>query len=257
MTPILIEALPLYLLVFVFGLVIGSFLNVVIYRVPKNISIIKGRSYCPSCNHKINNRDLIPVLSYLLLKGKCRHCRARIALRYPLLEITTGLLALGIVLVQGIFLPALFTFALAAILLSIAVIDYDTMTIPDGLVLALIPVAILMAWSSGEWNLWSRIIGALVISLPMYISLYFIEDAFGGGDIKLFAALGFLLGWEKIFLTLFLASITAAVVGIGMARSNKETIKGKHIPFGPYICLGALIAALFGEMVLSWYFGLY
>ena len=252
-----LQFLPLYLLVFVFGLVIGSFLNVVIYRVPNNISISKGRSYCPKCNHKIQNRDLIPVLSYLILGGKCRHCKGKISLRYPMIELATGVLALVIVLFKGIFLEALILFAIGAILLAITLIDWDTMTIPNSLIIALVPLAVILAWVTGDWNIWGRIIGALVISVPMYISLYFIEESFGGGDIKLFAALGFLLGWEKILLTLIIASVIAAIIGISMTKSKKESIKGKHIPFGPYICFGAMVAILFGDAILSWYLGFY
>ena len=252
-----LQFLPLYLLVLVFGLVIGSFLNVVIYRVPNNISISKGRSYCPKCNHKIQNRDLIPVLSYLILGGKCRHCSGKISIRYPMVELATGLMALVIVLVKGIFLEALILFVIGAILLAITLIDWDTMTIPDSLIIAIIPLAIILAYVAGDWNIWGRIIGALIISLPMYLSLYLLEDSFGGGDIKLFTALGFLLGWEKILLTLLISSIIAAIIGITMAKNKNESIKGKHIPFGPYICFGAMIALLFGDVIISWYLGFY
>lgn len=252
-----LQFLPLYLLVFVFGLVIGSFLNVVIYRVPNKISISKGRSYCPKCEHKILNRDLIPVLSYIILGGKCRHCKGKISLRYPMVELVTGLMALGIVLIKGIFLEALILFAIGAILIAITLIDWDTMTIPNSLIIALIPLVVASAYLSGDWNIWGRIIGALIISVPMYISLYFVKDSFGGGDIKLFAVLGLLLGWEKILLTLFIASISAAIIGISMTKFKNENIKGKHIPFGPYICVAAMIAVLFGDSILSWYLGLY
>lgn len=168
-----------------------------------------------------------------------------------------GLLALVIILVKGIFLEALILFAIGAILLAITLIDWDTMTIPDSLIIAIIPLAIILAYVTGDWNIWGRIIGALVISVPMYLSLYLVEDSFGGGDIKLFAALGFLLGWEKILLTLLISSIIAAIIGITMAKSKKESIKGKHIPFGPYICFGAMIALLFGDAIISWYLGFY
>lgn len=252
-----LQYLPLYLLVLVFGLVIGSFLNVVIYRVPNNIPISKGRSYCPKCNHKIQNRDLIPVLSYIILGGKCRHCKGKISIRYPMVELATGLMALVIVLVKGIFTEALILFAIGAILLAITMIDWDTMTIPDSLIIAIIPLTIILAYVTGDWNIWGRIIGALIISVPMYLSLYLLEDSFGGGDIKLFAALGFLLGWEKILLTLLISSIIAAIIGITMAKSKNESIKGKHIPFGPYICFGAMTALLYGDAIISWYLGFY
>ncbi|MDD2371019.1 MAG: prepilin peptidase [Firmicutes bacterium] len=252
-----IQFFPLYLLVFIFGLVIGSFLNVLVYRVPKKISIIKGRSYCPSCNHKILDRDLVPVLSYILLGGKCRHCGSKISLRYPIVELSTGLMALGIVFVKGIFLEALVIFALGVILLAISLIDIETMTIPDSLIIAIIPLVILIAWVTGDWNIWGRIIGALIISVPMYISLYFVKDGFGGGDIKLFAVLGLFLGWENMLLTILISSVLGAVIGIIMTKSKKENISGKHIPFGPYICFGAMIAALFGNAIITWYLGLY
>ena len=251
------QFLPLLILVFVFGLTIGSFLNVLIYRIPANISIARGRSFCPTCKHRIQNRDLIPVLSYILLGGRCRHCNQKISIRYPLVELSTGLLALLIVLIKGIFLEALIIFAIGAILISISLIDWDTMTIPDSLIVALIPLVIILIWLSGDWNIWNRVIGAFLVSLPMYLSLYLVKDSFGGGDIKLFFVLGFLLGWEKTLLTLFISSIVAAVIGVVAARSKNENIRGKHIPFGPYICTAAMISLLLGDQILSWYLGLY
>ncbi len=225
-----LQFLTLYLLVFVFGLIIGIFLNVIVYRVP--------------------------LLSYILLRDKCRNCETKISPPYPIVELSTGLLALGIVLIKGIFPEALIIFALGVILLAISLIDIKTMTIPDSLIIPIVLLAILIAWVTGEWNIWERVVGALIISIPMYISLYFVEEGFGGGDIKLFAALGLFLGWKSILLTIIISSVLGSLIGIAMTITKKENISGKHIPFGPYICIGAMIAALFGDRIIYWYLGL-
>lgn len=251
------EYLPLYFLVFIFGLVMGSFLNVVVYRVPRGTSVAEGRSRCPACNHTLSWKDLIPVLSYLLLKGRCRFCGERISKTYPLTEAAMGIMALGIVLLKGIFPEALILFALGFILTAIALIDFRTMTIPNGLILWILPLAAGQALLSGDWDLTGRVIGALIVSLPMYLSLYVLEDAFGGGDIKLFAALGLFLGWQKTLLTLFIASISAAAIGLAAARAKGEKTAGKEIPFGPFIAAGAFLSALLGDRLLAWYFSLF
>lgn len=246
-----------YLFIFLFGVTIGSFLNVVIYRVPQGISIAKGRSYCPACNNTLKSYDLIPILSYLFLKGRCRFCKVSIPARYPLIELLTGVIAVLIVHFNGLYISTLVIFILAAILISIAVVDLDTMTIPDSLILSILPVAVAFLFIDTNIGFLSRVIGFFAISLPMYGSLYFIEDAFGGADIKLFALLGFILGWQKILLTFFIAVVLAAVISILMLKIMKEDYKGKHVPFGPYICMGAFIALLFGTRIINWYLSLF
>ncbi|MDD4689956.1 MAG: prepilin peptidase [Eubacteriales bacterium] len=243
----------LYFYIFLLGITIGSFLNVVIYRVPNGISVAAGRSFCPSCKETLRSYDLIPIVSYLALGGKCRVCKTKISPRYPIIELLSGILAIGSVWLYGFHIDALVLFVISTILLCISLVDYDTMTIPDALLFSLLPVAIVLPFLDPSVGIVSRIIGFFAISLPMYGALYLIEDCFGGADIKLFAILGFILGWKNILLTFFIAIILAAICSVVASKIKKEDYKGKHIPFGPYICLGAFIAMIFGHNIIEWY----
>lgn len=243
--------------IFLLGVTIGSFLNVVVYRLPKKISIAKGRSYCPACGTRIRNYDLIPILSYLILGGRCRTCKTRISLRYPLVELSAGLMALLVFQINGLNFESLLLFALGSVLLAASLIDYDTMTIPDSLIVSLLPLAAAFFLADPETTLLSRLIGTAAISLPMYLSLYLKEDSFGGADIKLFAVLGFILGWQKILLTMFIAAVLGSVFGIIFLIIKKEKIGGKQIPFGPYICIAAFLSLLAGDRIISWYLGFF
>ncbi len=245
----------IYLFIFLLGIIIGSFLNVIIYRFPKHISVAKGRSHCPNCDIVIKQYDLIPILSYILLMGKCRNCKAKISVRYPLVEFLTGILAVFIVFFNGLNIPSLLIFILTAILIAISVIDIDTMTIPYSLLISLIPVAGVFAYLEGD--IVGHIIGLFAISLPMYVIMNIKENAFGGGDVLLFAVLGFMLGWKNILLTLFIAAVVGAIIGVAMIRINNENMKGKQIPFGPYICLGAFISIMFGNEIIAGYLSMF
>ncbi len=246
----------LYSIVFVYGACIGSFLNVIIYRVPNDISIAKGRSYCPRCNEQIKNYDLIPVVSYLVLGAKCRNCRSKISSRYPLVEIFTGLVAVNIFMVKGFSVISVFIFIVSAILIAITMIDFDTMTIPDGLVIALIPLAIFMAFIQADISVLSRIIGFFAASLPMILLNILIQDSFGGGDVKLIAVCGFMLGWENTLLAMFIAILIGGVYAVYLLVSGKSK-KGAHIAFGPYICIGVYAALLYGNEIISIYLGMF
>ena len=245
----------MYAFVFLYGIVIGSFLNVVIYRVPLGISVAKGRSYCPNCDTKLKNYDLVPIFSYLFLRGKCRKCGSKISLRYPMIELVTGLLALFIFYSVGFSLQAGLIFGVTAIMLAIAMIDLDTMTIPNGLLLALIPFIAALFFLQPEISLFARIIGFFALSLPMFLLNFLVEDSFGGGDIKLMALAGFMLGWQHALIAFFIALL----LGGGFATYlllTKQKEKGSHIPFGPYLCIGIFFALLFGEKFLYWYLNL-
>ncbi|MEI7884578.1 MAG: prepilin peptidase [Clostridia bacterium] len=234
---------------------IGSFLNVVIYRVPLGISIAKGRSYCPSCNTQLKNYDLIPIFSYLFLRGKCRKCGSKISLRYPLVELVTGILAVFIFLIVGFSWQAVLIFAVTAIMLAISLIDLDTMTIPNGLLIALIPFITGLFFLQPELALLARIIGFLALSLPMFLLNFVVEDSFGGGDIKLMALAGFMLGWQQTLVAFFIALMLGGSLATYLLLT-KQKEKGSHIPFGPYLCIGIFLALLFGEKLLSWYLNL-
>lgn len=244
----------LYLYIFVVGIVIGSFLNVVIYRVPKEISVAKGRSFCPHCQAPIKGYHNVPLFSYLWLRGKCADCGAPISLRYPLVELFTGLLAILIFAVYGFSFAWLVVFLAGAILICITMIDFDTMTIPNGLVLALMAPALLSFFLFPEVGILSRVIGIFVISLPMLILTLFIPEAFGGGDIKLMAVAGFMLGWGDTLLAAFIGIVLGGAVAVYLLL--KKTTD-KHMAFGPYLCIGIMTALLFGDIIIYWYLNLF
>jgi leader peptidase (prepilin peptidase)/N-methyltransferase len=215
--------------------------------------VAKGRSHCPNCDNVIKQYDLIPILSYILLGGKCRNCKAKISVRYPVVEFLTGALAVFIVYFDGLTVKSFLIFILTAIMIAISIIDIDTMEVPNSLIISLIPLAVASVFVFSDVDIVSRLIGLVVVSLPMYGLLYIIEDAFGGADIKLFAILGFILGWKGILLTLFIAVILGAIVGVIILRVKSEDSKGKHIPFGPYICIGVFISIMFGNNLINGY----
>ncbi len=245
----------IYLYAFILALCIGSFLNVVIYRLPLGKSVADGRSFCPHCKNKLKNRDLIPVFSFLLLKGRCRSCKQPISPRYCMVELTTALLALLVLAVNGANALSLCYFAIAALLLCVALIDADTMTIPDPLIIALalciLPTALL-----SPLPLWQRAVGFVVISLPMLLLCLVQGGAFGGGDIKLMAVCGALLGWQNILLAMFIGVVGGGIWGVYLLRSGKAK-KGANICFGPFLSVGICTALLFGAQILASYFSLY
>lgn len=246
----------LYLFVFVFGCCIGSFLNVLVYRVPNHISFVKGRSFCPNCHAPIKNRDLIPILSFLFLRGKCRGCGQRISPRYPLVEAFAGLLAALCFWRFDFTIQALVAFAFCAILLTVALIDHDTMTIPNGLIIALMVPALCCVFLFPSVGLLARVIGFFAVSLPMLLLNLLIPDCFGGGDIKLMAVCGFALGWQNTLVAAFLAVLLCGVVSVYLL-AIKRVGKGCHIAFGPYLTVGLATAFLYGEPLLRAYLSIF
>ena len=237
---------------FLLGLIFGSFINVVIYRLPKGMSL-GGRSACPSCGDKIRWYDLIPLLSYILLRGKCRKCGAGISPRYAIVELMTGVLFLAAFWVYGLS----YDFILCAIMLLnlviIAFIDAQTTLIYDRFVVIIAVLgAISLVLHPSEWL--SRLIGIFAVSLPFLIIAIF--GGMGGGDIKLMAAAGLYLGWEKILFALLAGSIAGGVYVAYLALVGKAR-RGKEVPFGPFLSFGIAAAALAGTYVIDWYFGLF
>lgn len=246
--------ISLYLYIFVIGCVIGSFLNVIIYRVPKEISFAKGRSFCPHCQAQIKGIHNVPVFSYLWLRGKCAYCGEKISSRYPLVELFTGVMAVFIFWVYGLSFQLAVVFITGAILICITMIDFDTMTIPNGLVIALMAPALLCFFVFPEVGILSRVIGIFVVSLPMLILTLFIGDAFGGGDIKLMAVAGFMLGWGNTVLATFIGLVLGGIVAVFLLARKTEA---RHMAFGPYLCIGIMTSLLFGDIIIRWYLDLF
>ncbi|MGL4792054.1 MAG: prepilin peptidase [Anaerotignaceae bacterium] len=248
--------LPIYIFVFLFGICIGSFLNVVVYRVPLGQFFAEERSFCPSCKTQLRWIDLIPIFSYVFLGGKCAHCKEKISCRYPIVEGIAGLLAVFSFIRFEFDYKTIHAFGVLMILLAIALIDFDTMEIPDCLNFALIPFAVVAIWLWEDVTLLERAIGFFIVSLPLFLITMVIPNAFGGGDIKLMGVCGFLLGWQNTILAFFIA----LVLGGGYASfllSAKKTKKGTHIAFGPYICIGVAVSLFYGAEIIGFYLKLF
>jgi leader peptidase (prepilin peptidase)/N-methyltransferase len=254
---------PLIVLSAVVGLLIGSFLNVVIHRVPRGESVVSPRSRCPGCGTEISARDNIPVLSWLLLRGRCRTCGEPISARYPLVELLTGALFAAVTWWAGASwtLPAYLY--LAAIGVALSAIDLDTKRLPNAIVLPSYVVALLLfllpAVLDGAWDDYLRAVLAGAALFAFYFLLAFIYPAgMGFGDVKLSGVLGIYLGWVSwalVALGTFAAFLLGAVVGIAVIVGGKGGRKTK-VPFGPFMIIGTFLALFFGQPVVDWYSGL-
>ena len=245
-------------LVFMFGMCIGSFLNVCIYRLPSSMSIIKpSRSFCPQCKSAIKFYDNIPVFSYIWLRGRCRNCKASISLRYPLVELITGILAIAILFLFGLTLEGLVYFIFISSLLVITFIDIDHKIIPDIITIPGIPIGLAASFVLPAMTFKSSLIGLLVgggsLMLVAWIySLVTRKEGMGGGDIKLLGMIGTFIGWKGVIFTIFAASLAGTLVGIIVMLQKRENLKFA-IPFGPFLSIGAMSYVFFGEKVLFWY----
>ncbi|HZK60914.1 MAG TPA: prepilin peptidase [Anaerovoracaceae bacterium] len=237
--------------VFTLGLLIGSFLNVCIYRIPENISVAKGFSFCPTCKNRIQPYDLIPVISYLFLKGSCRHCKSHISAKYPLVELLTGVLFILVYFQFGLTPYAGLTAILVSVLVAITFIDLKHQIIPDGLSLIIFASGIPAAFLSGL-SPWEHVIGFFAVSVLLLIIAFLSNGGMGGGDIKLMAAAGLFLGWKLILLSLMIASIIGAIISIGLLVLKKADRKSM-VPFGPFLSIGIIISVLYGNTLIMWY----
>ena len=244
----------IYIAIFIFGSILGSFYNVVIYRLPRKESIVVGSSHCPSCNTSIKPYDLIPVLSYFILGGKCRSCKKPYSFRYPLIEFLSGILFAFTYHVYGYSWSTLIGIILASILLIITMIDIDTMEIYDAFQVLLFILAIAFITQS-NLPLGDHLIGFFIISVPFYV-IALITNGMGGGDIKLIAMGGLLLGWKATLVAFFIASIIGGMVAILLVLLKQQGRKSL-IAFGPYLCLGIYIAFLYGNTIFGWYINFY
>lgn len=244
------------IILFFFGASVFSFLNVVIYRVPKGISFVTGRSMCPGCGKNLRGIDMVPVLNWFYLRGKCHFCKARISVRYPLIETLGGGLSLLCVWKFGISFQALTVFAFLCVLTVTAMVDLDTMEIPNGFVIAAAVVGVLSIGAFPELSIISRIIGVFSVSVPLLLITLLVPGGFGGGDIKLMAACGIFLGWKVSLLSLCFGILTGGLYGIWLLAARRKGRKD-HFAFGPFLCLGMTVALFWGERVLNWYLGFF
>jgi leader peptidase (prepilin peptidase)/N-methyltransferase len=249
----------------VLGLIVGSYLNVLIYRLPLGISTVTPRSRCPRCGTPIRAVDNVPVVSFLVLGGRCRHCGARISWRYPAIEAAASLLFLACFLRFGISPQSPVAALFCALMLALAMIDYDHMILPDKLTYSGIVLGILLQpfvpWTAlweGPWGAMAGgALGALLgsgVLLAVWVIWYLLrhEEGMGLGDAKMLAAIGAFLGWKGVLVSLFFAALSGAVVGLGLMAFRGTDLKTK-LPFGIFLALGGLIALFAGETLVRAY----
>lgn len=267
-----------YILSFIFGTIIGSFLNVCIYRLPREESIAYPGSHCISCNEPISFYNNIPILSYLLLKGKCSKCNSEISLRYPLVEVITGLLFVATVWSFGLSIQTLFYLIFISSLIAITFIDFKHMIIPNVITYPGIIVGILYNTLRTDWNYSLELIGnfnlgmqnffSLLSEVPLLDSIFGVvlgggllllvaysyevikkRQGMGMGDVKLLAMIGAFFGWEGVLFVIFLASILGSVIGISIIIAKKGDLK-YALPFGPFLSIAAVIYIFTGGFKL-------
>lgn len=243
------------LTIFIFGLIIGSFCNVVIYRLPQGKSIITPGSRCSSCTAPIHPWDNIPVLSYLLLRGRCRACKEHISFRYPSVEFVSGVLYVLLWFKLGFSIPFAVYAALTSTLLTVALIDYDHKIIPNAVTLPGIIIGLgLSLWALPITPL-ASLLGILLGGVFFYLIALVSKGGMGGGDIKLIAMIGAFLGWQGALFTIFSGALLGSLVGVTLMLLGKKGRKDK-VPFGPFLSAGAIFFMLCGDDLIHWYLNL-
>lgn len=251
----------------VLGLLVGSFLNVVVWRVPRGESVVRPPSACPACRHRIRARDNVPVMSWLLLRGRCRDCGAPIAWRYPAVELCAGVLFAAVAVATGLSwsLPAMLY--LAAVSVALALIDLDHRRLPDAIVLPSYPVALallaLATWGPGSSATTGDLVRAAAGGVAMFV-FYFVvvlvyPRGMGFGDAKLAGVLGLYLGfygWEQLVVGWFAAFVLGGVFALGLLAAGRAT-RTSSVPFGPWMLLGAAVGLAAGGAIGSWYLDLF
>lgn len=243
------------------GLVVGSFLNVCIHRLPKGESIVRPPSCCPACGIPIRWYDNVPIVSFLLLKGRCRGCRSRISWRYPLVEALTGSLFLLTVFRFGLSVRSIFILVFICGLVVITFIDLDHEIIPHAVTLPGIPLGLIGSLITRDPSPRDAAAGALVGAGLVYLVAVYAEvalqrESMGGGDINLLAMIGAFLGWKQVLLSFFFAVVAGACLSLVLVAARVLSRKDR-IPFGPFLALGAIVALFGGNGLMNWYWGLF
>ncbi|MDI6601929.1 MAG: prepilin peptidase [Thermoanaerobacteraceae bacterium] len=241
----------LYLIVFLFGLAMGSFFNVCIYRLPRGESIVFPPSHCTSCNTKLKPIDMIPVLSYIFLKGRCRYCGSHISIRYPLVELATGLIYLFIFIYFGFTYLTIKYIILFSGLIIIFFTDLDVQIIPDAVLLAVFIPGIIISIIFKE-NLLNNFIGLVIGGGFLFLLALIVPEGMGMGDVKLMAACGWYLGAWPTILSLFLSFIIGAVVGLLLIAYRRKNMRDM-IAFGPFLAIGTFTSVFYGSSIINFY----
>lgn len=244
----------MYILIFLLGITVGSFLNVCILRIPAGESIVTGPSHCPKCGRKLKWYELIPIFSFLALRGRCSGCKSSISAQYPLIEALNGCVWILIFAVMDLSPQMALACLLASALIVVAVIDARTMEIPSGTTITIFVLGVIAA--AADWQNWlSHLIGLFAVSLPLFLLFAATKGrGIGGGDIKLMAGCGLFLGWKLVIFGFFAGCILGAVIHLSLMALKKAS---RILSFGPYLSLGVLVSLLFGERIINWYIGLF
>lgn len=240
----------LYIIIFLYGIVIGSFLNVCIYRLPEKENIVKIRSHCMSCGYQLKWYDLVPLFSYLFLGGKCRKCKQKISVQYPLIELLNGILYCMVFTEYGMSVESLLYALLISALITLSVIDFRTYEIPVGINIFILALGLIRVLT--DYTNWpSYAVGFILVSGFLYI-IYLITKGrgIGGGDIKLMAVCGLLLGWKQILLSFVLGCIIGSVIHVIRMKVSGQ---GHVLAFGPYLSIGVMISVFAGNQLIMWY----
>lgn len=251
--------LPLF--AFFFGLVWGSFTNVVIHRLPLRESVVSPRSRCPGCKNPVASYDNIPVLSYIALRGRCRHCAASISIRYPAIELAVGAASVMSFLRHGPSLEYGVEFAFVTAMVALIFIDFDHQILPDVITLSGLVLGLALAWPREAIDVADALKGAalgggLLFGVSeVYFRLKKVEGM-GFGDVKMMAMIGAFVGWKGVLLTLFLGSFVGSVVGVAVIAMSGGDMKTK-LPFGTFLGMGAIATIYVGPPVIAWYASLY
>lgn len=251
--------LPLFATLF--GLVWGSFLNVVIHRLPLKQSLVAPRSRCPSCGKSVASYDNVPVVSYVLLGGRCRHCKTGISLRYPLVELAVGAASLASFVRHGPSLEYLVELAFVAAMIALVFIDFDHQILPNRITLPGAALGLALSGPRESIAFSDALLGAalgaglLFLVSEVYFRLRKVEGL-GFGDVKMMGMVGAFLGWRGVLLTLFLGSLSGSVIGVALLAREGGTLRTK-LPFGTFLGLGAVFTVYAGGPLIAWYSGLF
>lgn len=248
------ELLIFSFIFFIYGIVIGSFLNVVILRTPLKESLAKERSHCMKCGHTLAWYDLFPLFSYLFLGGKCRYCKVHISCQYPIVEATNGLLYVGLYLAYGFNVECILYCLCSSALLSLSFIDWRTKEIPIGFNIFIFLLGLVRLIT--DFSNWSQyVIGLFAVSGFLFLLLVLSRGrAMGGGDIKLMAATGLLLGWQLNIVAFLIGCVVGSIIHLTLMAVKKAD---RVLAFGPYLSMGIYIAMICGEQLVSWYLSMW
>ncbi|WP_449240723.1 prepilin peptidase [Desulfoscipio gibsoniae] len=240
------------MIVFILGACIGSFLNVCIYRLPKEQSVAFGPSHCPGCGQRLGVLDLVPLFSYVFLKGRCRYCGRKISARYPLVELITAAFFVTAYHFWGWQWQTVSMWVFFAVLITVSLIDYRYKIIPDEIIIAGCVLGLPLVFLSGSGKLAGGLISFFAAGL-LFLSIALLsKGGMGGGDIKLSALIGLYLGWPNIIVALFISFLFGGIAGIALIALGRKGRKDA-VPFGPYLAIGGVVAAFYADRIISWY----